>query len=119
MGEYVAIDGHPTWVEDTGTGTPVLVLHGGFSNSDGLVEVFTPLAADYRVIAFDRRGHGRTADTDAPFHYADMTTETVGGIRVQSMNADRAIARVVGRVLGRAREDETTETGPPDQREPR
>jgi hypothetical protein len=48
-----------------------------------------------------------------------MTTETVGGIRVQSMNADRAIARVVGRVLGRAREDETTETGPPDQREPR
>lgn len=48
-----------------------------------------------------------------------MTTETVGGIRVQSMNADRAIARVVGRVLGRAGEDETTETGPPDQREPR
>jgi hypothetical protein len=48
-----------------------------------------------------------------------MTTETVGGIRVQSMNADRAIARLVGRVLGRAGEDETTETGPPDQREPR
>jgi hypothetical protein len=35
------------------------------------------------------------------------------------MNADRAIARLVGRVLGRAGEDETTETGPPDQREPR
>jgi hypothetical protein len=48
-----------------------------------------------------------------------MTTETVGGIRVQSMNADRAIARLVGRVLGRAGEDETTETGPLDQREPR
>ena len=48
-----------------------------------------------------------------------MTTETVGGIRVQSMNADRAIARLVGRVLGRAGEDETTQTGPPDQREPR
>jgi hypothetical protein len=30
-----------------------------------------------------------------------MTTETVGGIRVQSMNADRAIARVVDRVLQR------------------
>jgi len=30
-----------------------------------------------------------------------MTTETVGGIRVQSMNADRAIARLVGRVLRR------------------
>ena len=31
-----------------------------------------------------------------------MTNETVGGIRVQSMNADRAISRVVERVLGRA-----------------
>ena len=47
-----------------------------------------------------------------------MTTETVGGIRVQSMNADRAITRLVGRVLGRAEEEETTETGS-DQGEPR
>jgi hypothetical protein len=30
-----------------------------------------------------------------------MTTETVGGIRVQSMNADRAISRLVDRVLQR------------------
>ena len=30
-----------------------------------------------------------------------MTSETVGGIRVQSMNADRAISRVVDRVLQR------------------
>lgn len=43
-----------------------------------------------------------------------MTTETVGGIRVQSMNADRAIARLVGRVLGRDQDDE-----PPEQGEPR
>ena len=27
---------------------------------------------------FDRRGHGFTADTDAPFHYADMATEAIG-----------------------------------------
>jgi pimeloyl-ACP methyl ester carboxylesterase len=31
----------------------------------------------FRVVAFDRRGHGYTADTDADFHYADMATETV------------------------------------------
>jgi hypothetical protein len=47
-----------------------------------------------------------------------MTSETIGGIRVQSMNADRAIARLVGRMLGRDDSD-TTETGPPGQREPR
>ena len=41
-----------------------------------------------------------------------MTTETVGGIRVQSMNADRAIARLVGRVLGR--ELDQPGSGPPE-----
>jgi hypothetical protein len=46
-----------------------------------------------------------------------MTTETVGGIRVQSMNADRAIARLVGRVLGRAADDPTG-FAPGDDREP-
>jgi pimeloyl-ACP methyl ester carboxylesterase len=29
-------------------------------------------------VAFDRRGHGFTADTDAAFHYDDMATETIG-----------------------------------------
>jgi hypothetical protein len=33
-----------------------------------------------------------------------MTTETVGGIRVQSMNADRAISRLRERILGRSEE---------------
>jgi pimeloyl-ACP methyl ester carboxylesterase len=77
VGEYVAIRGHPTWVDLTGEGTPVLVLHGGFSNSDGLLGVFAGLAEEYRLIAFDRRGHGRTADSDAPFHYDDMALETI------------------------------------------
>ena len=77
MGEYVEINGHPTWIQDTGQGTPVLVLHGGFSNGDGLFDVFARLAEEYRLVAFDRRGHGRTADTDAPFHYSDMAAETI------------------------------------------
>ena len=34
-----------------------------------------------------------------------MTTETVGGIRVQSMNADRAISRLVERLLRRSPDD--------------
>jgi pimeloyl-ACP methyl ester carboxylesterase len=79
MGEYVDILGHPTWVEDRGRGDEtVLLLHGGLSDSDLLLDGIGPgLAERYRVVAFDRRGHGRTADTDAPFHYDDMAKETV------------------------------------------
>jgi hypothetical protein len=39
-----------------------------------------------------------------------MTTETVGGIRVQSMNADRMIARLVDRILQRRPTDRDPET---------
>jgi pimeloyl-ACP methyl ester carboxylesterase len=77
MATYVEIDGHPTWVEDRGgSGETVLLLHGGLSNSDLLLESIGPgLVDEFRVVAFDRRGHGYTADTEAEFHYADMATE--------------------------------------------
>lgn len=79
MGERIDIGGHPTWVEDRGRGDEVvLVLHGGMSNSDFLLDAFGDALADrYRVVAFDRRGHGYTADTSDPFHYEDMADETI------------------------------------------
>jgi pimeloyl-ACP methyl ester carboxylesterase len=78
-GRYVEIDGHSTWVEQRGNGNaPVLVLHGGLSDGEILLDAWEPsLGATHSLTAFDRRGHGRTADTDAPFHYDDMATETI------------------------------------------
>jgi len=32
-GDYVPINSHPTWVDATGDGVPVLLLHGGFTTS--------------------------------------------------------------------------------------
>ena len=79
---YTDIGGHRTWFADSGgAGEPVLLLHGGLSDSELLLDPLGPALADrFRVVAFDRRGHGRTADTDAPFHYDDMATETVAAI---------------------------------------
>ena len=76
----IDIDGHPTWYADSGAapGVPVLLLHGGVSNSDLLLDTIGgPIGGAHRVVAFDRRGHGRTADTDALFHYDEMADETV------------------------------------------
>ncbi|CAN5687912.1 alpha/beta fold hydrolase [soil metagenome] len=79
MGSYVDIAGHATWVEEAGSGDETIVLlHGGFGNGDELLDTIgRPLAGAYRLLAPDRRGHGRTADTDAPFHYEDMVDETI------------------------------------------
>ena len=79
MGERIDINGHPTWIDDRGSGDEtVLLLHGGMSHSDELTSVLAePLLERYRVVAFDRKAHGYTADAGGPFHYADMAGDTI------------------------------------------
>jgi pimeloyl-ACP methyl ester carboxylesterase len=80
MGSYVDIAGHQTWIEEAGAGDETIVLlHGGLSNGDALLDsIGPPLGEHYRLVAPDRRGHGRTADIEGPFHYEDMVDETIG-----------------------------------------
>jgi pimeloyl-ACP methyl ester carboxylesterase len=77
IGETRDLDGRPVWVSDVGEGDPVVLLHGGLGSSDDLAPQGEALAANHRVVAFDRRGHGRTADGPDPFSYAAMADETV------------------------------------------
>jgi pimeloyl-ACP methyl ester carboxylesterase len=59
---YAEVSGARIWFKDTGgNGVPVIFLHaatGTVRNWEKQIPVFT--AAGYRVIAFDRRGWGRT-----------------------------------------------------------
>ena len=79
MATRIDIDGVNTWTETRGSGgTTVVVLHGGLGNSDDLLDsICAGLEQRYRLIAFDRRGHGYTADTDEPFHYDEMATHAI------------------------------------------
>jgi pimeloyl-ACP methyl ester carboxylesterase len=78
----ISLNGHPTWARlPRGKGPVVLLLHGGMSSSASLLKsIGPPLSKRHRVAAFDRRGHGRTKDTDAPFSYDAMANETIAFI---------------------------------------
>lgn len=80
MATRIDVDGVDTWTETRGNGErTVVLLHGGLGNSDDLLDsIGSGLEARFRIVAFDRRGHGRTADTDEPFHYDDMATHAIG-----------------------------------------
>jgi len=82
MGEYVNVAGHPTWLHRCGSGSEtVLLLHGGLSCSEELLGALEePLGSAYELVAFDRKGHGRTADTEEPFHYESMADEVTAVI---------------------------------------
>ncbi|MFC8391643.1 MULTISPECIES: alpha/beta fold hydrolase [unclassified Streptomyces] len=56
---------------DTGSGDPVVLLHSGFADHRVFDAQIPALAAGYRVIAPDVRGHGASANATAPFRWAD------------------------------------------------
>jgi pimeloyl-ACP methyl ester carboxylesterase len=61
--------------EVNGVREPFLLLHGGLSSSEEFRGILPGLAARFRVIALDRGGHGRSADSGRPFDYAAMAAE--------------------------------------------
>src|SRR5262249_31952406 len=66
-----------TWVTEDGSGFPLLLLHGAFHGSEALLPVFGSLGKHARLLAYDRAGHGRTADRVGAFDYASMVAQTI------------------------------------------
>jgi pimeloyl-ACP methyl ester carboxylesterase len=56
----------------------VILLHGGAGNSDHWANQVPALAAKFRVIVVDSRGHGRSTRDEKPMSYALMAEDLVG-----------------------------------------
>lgn len=74
---YLQVGGVNTYYETEGEGQPLLLLHGGFGGTADFASQFSEFAKHYKVIAFERYGHGHTADTDEPFSYRSMADHTI------------------------------------------
>lgn len=61
MEGFTASDGVRIAYRDTGSGTPIVLLHGLMAHA-GFFEGQASLAEDFRIIAIDLRGHGRSLD---------------------------------------------------------
>jgi pimeloyl-ACP methyl ester carboxylesterase len=81
VGELLDIRGVSTWHEVLGAGEPIVLLHGGLTNGDCFAAQ-TPVLAEngWKVHVPDRRGHGRSPDSDAPFAYSAMADEVIAYI---------------------------------------
>lgn len=75
---YVAHDGARIWHWSHGAGAPVILLHGGLGHSGNWgYQVPALIAAGYRVILIDSRGHGRSTRDTRPFTYERMAGDVL------------------------------------------
>lgn len=76
MSNHLSLNPVDLWYDDKGAGDPVVLLHGGFSDSRDFDGNLDALADRYRLLLPDRRGHGHTADVDGPITVENMAADT-------------------------------------------
>jgi 3-oxoadipate enol-lactonase len=69
---FAEVNGQRLWYEDSGgPGLAVVLAHGFLMDSEMFAHQAAALSAEYRVITWDQRGHGRTESTPDPFTFWD------------------------------------------------
>jgi pimeloyl-ACP methyl ester carboxylesterase len=74
---YLSIGKGRVFYEIRGAGEPVLLLHGGFGSNEDFAGQAPELARSFRVVRFERPGHGRSPDTHEAFSFDSMARETI------------------------------------------
>ena len=74
-GQRVNVRGMQMYYEVSGSGEPLVVLHGAYMNIPSMGEIIPKLAKTHRVYAVELQGHGRTTDINRPITYPDMADD--------------------------------------------
>jgi 3-oxoadipate enol-lactonase len=83
---------------ERGEGFPVLLIHGLAGDHTAWTPQLELFGRDYRVVAFDNRGAGRSTQVDEPVSTLDLARDTLG--LMDALEIQRA--HVVGRSMGGA-----------------
>jgi pimeloyl-ACP methyl ester carboxylesterase len=84
------------WHDERGAGAPILLLHGGMTDSRCFSGNLDGLATTFRLYLPDRRGHGRTPDVPGPITIEVMAQDTIAFLE----RVIRGRARLVGYSAG-------------------
>lgn len=77
VARYIDINGVDMWYDERGQGDPLVLLHGGLTDSRDFGGNLEALASQFRVYLPERRGHGHTADVEGPLTLELMAQDSV------------------------------------------
>jgi pimeloyl-ACP methyl ester carboxylesterase len=63
------------YYEVSGSGNPLIVLHGAYMNIPTMGTIIPRLARTHKVYALELQGHGRTTDIDRPITYPNLADD--------------------------------------------
>jgi pimeloyl-ACP methyl ester carboxylesterase len=75
VGRRVDVNGMRMYYEVSGSGAPLVVLHGAYMNIPDMGTIIPKLARTHRVYALEFQGHGRTTDIDRPITYSNLADD--------------------------------------------
>ena len=81
MPHHVVDSGVDLFYTDTGSGPPVLLLHGWTCDGTDWAWLESDLEVDHRVINVDHRGHGRSSVVDGPYGAKPMAHDAADLLR--------------------------------------
>ncbi len=73
--DTVEVNGMEMYYEVSGSGDPLVVLHGAYMNIPSMGEIIPMLAKTHTVYALEFQGHGRTTDIDRPITYPNLADD--------------------------------------------
>ena len=86
---HVTANGQRIFYDAAGSGVPMLLAHGGFSDISEWAPQVEPFSPHYRVIRYDRRGCGESTPKDVP-HTPELWVEDQRAL-IQALALDRPI----------------------------
>src|SRR5256886_11825658 len=100
VGHRVDANGMRMYYEVSGTGDPLVVLHGAYMNIPTMGAIIPRLARTHKVYAVELQGHGRTTDIARPITYPNLADDVAAFMDAVSLRKADVFGYSIGAEVG-------------------
>src|SRR5688572_21203194 len=100
QGQRVNVNGMRMYYEVSGTGDPLIVLHGAYMNIPSMGAIIPKLAQTHRVYAVELQSHGRTTDINRPITYQNLADDVAAFMNAVGLAKADVFGYSMGAIAG-------------------